>query len=63
MIEFLFVMQENMTFGVCDLPEVGVAPAPRSVAKDSSLAYSDTRPIQLEWLLGIILVAVVGLQL
>ncbi|OMO63215.1 hypothetical protein COLO4_32638 [Corchorus olitorius] len=55
------ICKENMTFGVCDIPEAGNAPAPKA-AQDSSFAYWNSRPIQLKWLLGLILVAL-GLQL
>ncbi|XP_022763388.1 PI-PLC X domain-containing protein At5g67130-like isoform X2 [Durio zibethinus] len=48
----------NMTFGICDIPEAGVPPAPGAVAHDSSFAYLDSRPIPLQWLLGVILVAI-----
>ena len=48
-----------MTFGVCNIPEAGVAPVPGAVAHESSFAYLDSRPIPLQWLLAIILVAIV----
>lgn len=51
-----------MAFGVCDVPEAGVAPAPGAVAHDSSFALLVTRPTQFQWVLGVILVAI-GLQL
>ncbi|XVF67560.1 hypothetical protein PTKIN_Ptkin10aG0131100 [Pterospermum kingtungense] len=49
--------KENMTFGVCEIPEAGVAPEPRAVARESSFAYLDSRPVPLQWLLAVILVA------
>ncbi|XVE93384.1 hypothetical protein REPUB_Repub01dG0187200 [Reevesia pubescens] len=50
--------KENMTFGVCDRTEAGVAPAPGVVSHESSFGYLDDRPIPLQWLLAIILVAI-----
>ncbi|CAK7329893.1 unnamed protein product [Dovyalis caffra] len=36
----------NMTFGVCNLPEPRIAPAPGTVAHDSSFANFDKKPVQ-----------------
>ena len=47
-----------MTFGVCEIPEAGIAPAPETVAHEISFAYLDSRPIPLQWLLAIILIAI-----
>lgn len=51
------LLQPNMTFGVCNQPVPGVAPAPGTVAHESSFAYLDKRSVQLQWLLGTILAA------
>lgn len=47
-------MQANVTFGVCDIPEAKVAPAarPAAVAHDSGFGYVNSKPLQLRWLLG-----------
>ncbi|XVF45121.1 hypothetical protein PTKIN_Ptkin02bG0180300 [Pterospermum kingtungense] len=51
--------KENMTFGVCDIPEGSTAPAPGAVeARVSSFVSLDDRPISLQLLLGIILVSI-----
>lgn len=55
--------KENMTYGVCNIPEAGVVPAPpRAVARESSFAYLDSGSIP-QCLLAIILVAAIHLQL
>jgi hypothetical protein len=51
-------MQANMTFGVCDLPQAGgVAPAPGAVSNDIGFGYLNSKPAQLQWLLGTAFVA------
>lgn len=49
-----------MTFGVCDMPEADIAPAPatKSVAHDSSFANLESGPVPLQWLFISILVAI-----
>ncbi|KAG5247660.1 hypothetical protein OIU76_029891 [Salix suchowensis] len=45
----------NMTFGVCNLPEPSITPAPETEAHD--IASSGRRPVQGRWLLGTVAVA------
>ncbi|KAJ6766231.1 hypothetical protein OIU79_022235 [Salix purpurea] len=45
----------NMTFGVCNLPEPSITPAPETEAHD--FASSGRRPVQGRWLLGTVAVA------
>lgn len=45
-------MQANMSFGVCDIPEARVTPAPAALPEGSSLGYSSIKPVQLQWTLG-----------
>ncbi|XP_044490639.1 PI-PLC X domain-containing protein At5g67130-like [Mangifera indica] len=41
----------NMTYGVCDLPEVSVSPASgEAVTNESSFIYPNRRSVQLRWL-------------
>ncbi|WCJ17711.1 PLC-like phosphodiesterases superfamily protein [Euphorbia peplus] len=47
----------NMTFGVCNTPEVGVAASPGTAAPETSFAYMDHTPLPLNWLFGTILLA------
>ncbi|KAB1208527.1 hypothetical protein CJ030_MR7G007470 [Morella rubra] len=42
----------NMTFGVCNIPEAGVAPAPGAVPKTSGFGHSSSEPVPLKWFLG-----------
>lgn len=41
-----------MTFGVCNIPEAGVAHAPGAVPKTSGFGHSSSEPVPLKWLLG-----------
>ncbi|MBA0619804.1 hypothetical protein Godav_005606 [Gossypium davidsonii] len=58
--ENIVICRANMTFGVCDMPEADIAPAPatKSVAHDSSFANLESRPVPLQWLFISILVAI-----
>ncbi|XP_059447197.1 PI-PLC X domain-containing protein At5g67130-like isoform X2 [Corylus avellana] len=47
----------NMTFGVCDIPQAAAAPAPGTVAHDFGSGYLNSKPAQLQWLLGTAFVA------
>ncbi|KAG6710551.1 hypothetical protein I3842_05G007700 [Carya illinoinensis] len=42
----------NMSFGVCDIPEARVAPAPAALPDGSSFGYSNMKPVHLQWTLG-----------
>ncbi|KAK3018580.1 hypothetical protein RJ639_004305 [Escallonia herrerae] len=44
----------NMTFGACDIPEATVAPT-ASPGNETNFAAVHSRPIQLQWLLGALL--------
>lgn len=46
-----------MSFGVCDLPQAGVAHAPGAVSNDIGFGYLNSKPAQLQWLLGTAFVA------
>ncbi|KAL6348069.1 hypothetical protein AAG906_037798 [Vitis piasezkii] len=48
--------QANMTFGKCELQKPVVASTPGPVARDSSFANPVSRPLQLLWLLTVVLV-------
>ncbi|XP_016726568.1 PI-PLC X domain-containing protein At5g67130 isoform X1 [Gossypium hirsutum] len=58
--ENIVICRANMTFGVCDMPEADIAPAPatKSVAHDSSFANLESGPVPLQWLFISILVAI-----
>ncbi|KAE8726215.1 PI-PLC X domain-containing protein [Hibiscus syriacus] len=56
--ENITLCRANMTFGVCQVPEADRSPTPRSIAHNSSFAYLDTPPVLLQWLLSMILVAI-----
>ncbi|KAF5448162.1 hypothetical protein F2P56_028719, partial [Juglans regia] len=42
----------NMSFGVCDIPEARVTPAPAALPEGSSFGYSNIKAVQLQWTLG-----------
>lgn len=51
-------MQANTTFGVCDLPQAGVTPAPPgAVSQEIGFGYLNSKPARLQWLLGTAFVA------
>ncbi|MBA0591715.1 hypothetical protein Gorai_008718 [Gossypium raimondii] len=58
--ENIVICRANMTFGVCDMPEADISPAPatKPVAHDSSFANLESRPVPLQWLFISILVAI-----
>lgn len=47
-------MQANVSFGVCDIPQARVTPAPAAAAErdGSSFGYSNIKAVQLQWSLG-----------
>lgn len=48
----------NTTFGVCDLPQAGVTPAPPgAVSQEIGFGYLNSKPARLQWLLGTAFVA------
>lgn len=50
-VGYLIIMQANMTYGVCDLPEVSVSPASgEAVTNESSFICPNRRSVQLRWL-------------
>ncbi|KAL7206509.1 hypothetical protein ACSBR2_019261 [Camellia fascicularis] len=49
--------KENVTFGTCDPPEAAVAPS--ATGQIFSSAGSDGRPVQLQWLFGTVLFAII----
>ncbi|CAL5378881.1 unnamed protein product [Camellia sinensis] len=49
--------KENVTFGTCDAPEAAVAPS--ATGQIFSSAGSDGRPVQLQWLFGTVLFAII----
>ncbi|KAE8661544.1 PI-PLC X domain-containing protein [Hibiscus syriacus] len=55
--ENIALCRANMTFGVCEVPEADRSPAPKSIAHNSSFAYFESPSVLLQWLLSIILVA------
>ncbi|XP_051135977.1 PI-PLC X domain-containing protein At5g67130-like isoform X3 [Andrographis paniculata] len=52
--------KENMTFGVCEKPEASIAPA-AAANNETSYGVFDSRPEQLQWLLGILLATILSL--
>ncbi|MBA0862179.1 hypothetical protein Goshw_005617 [Gossypium schwendimanii] len=58
--ENIVICRPNMAFGVCDMPEADISPAPatKPVARDSSFANLESRPVPLQWLFISILVAI-----
>lgn len=49
-----YYMQANVSFGVCDIPQARVTPAPAAAAErdGSSFGYSNIKAVQLQWSLG-----------
>lgn len=52
LIAILYIVQDNMTFGSCDLPEPGIAPS-AEVKNETSFGVLNTIPREFQWLLGV----------